>query len=114
MPKVSNDIMAEANKQLQQAKDFKPKLRAIYANEPKVPIYLSPMYRPYFGKNMRVMIQGISIYMPVDGSTHQLPQSFADEVTRRRMCVDAMLTKQGRMSDIQSNYERAPGELSLF
>jgi hypothetical protein len=114
MPRVPTDVMAEANKQLQQAKDFKPKLRAQYDSEPKVSIYLSPMYRPYFGRTMRVMINGISIYMPVDGSTHQVPQTFADEITRRRMCIDAMLTKQHRMSDIQSNYERAPGELSLF
>jgi hypothetical protein len=111
---ADDPIMVQARKQLLQAAAQRPVLRQVYANEPKVSIYLSPMYRPYFGRVMGVTIQGVKIWMPVDGSTHDVPQSFADEITRRRMSVDAQLTKQNRMSDIRGNFENAPGELKLF
>jgi hypothetical protein len=106
--------MDEARKQLQQATDFKTQLRNQYMAEEQVPLYLSPMYRPYFGAIMQVSLNGLTIAFPIDGSTQKVPRSFADEITRRRMAIDAMLTKQHRMVDIKSNYEGAPGELSLF
>lgn len=112
--RATAEVMKEASKQLLQAQGFKEELRKQYTAEEKVPIYLSPMYRPYFGQVMRVMINGVSIYFKVDGSTQLVPETFADEITRRRMAIDSMLTKQNRMSDIQSNQETAPGELTLF
>jgi hypothetical protein len=72
------------------------------------------MYQPYFGKIMQVMINGVSIFFPVDGSTHMVPQSFADEITARRMAIDAMIDKTNRMSNIHENQEDAPGALKLF
>ena len=63
---------------------------------------------------MDVNINGIHIIFPVDGSTQTIPQTFADEIARRRMAIDNMLTKQNRMSDVASNVESAPGELSVF
>jgi hypothetical protein len=114
MARSSAQVMDEARKQLQQATDFKTQLRNEYMQEPSVPLYLSPMYRPYLGNIMQVSLNGILIYFPVDGSTKMVPRSFADEITRRRMAIDAMLTKQHRMTDIKANYEGAPGELSLF
>lgn len=112
--KATAEVMKEASKQLLQAQGFKETLCKQYAKESKVPMYLSPMYRPYFGQVMRVMINGVSIYFKVDGSTQMVPETFADEITRRRMAIDNMLTKQNRMSDVHSNQETAPGELSLF
>ncbi len=114
MAKVSQDVMVESRKALQAAEGARPMLRQIYADEPRVPLYLSPMYRPYFGNVMRVTINGISIYMPVNGTTHSIPQTFADEITRRRMAIDNMLTRQDRMAEVSSNVEGAPGELSIF
>lgn len=106
--------IAASNKALSNSVNVKRQLRDKYAKEEKVPVYLAPMYQPYFGKNMRVMIQGVSVYVPVDGSTHMLPKTFASEVARRRMCIDNILTKQHRMSDVSANGEKAPGELALF
>lgn len=114
MARASQNVMDEARKQLVQATQYKEELRKQYAAEDKVPMYLSPMYRPYFGKIMRVAVNGVCIYMPVDGSTQQVPRTFADEIERRRKSIDSMLTKQNRMSDITANHENAPGELSLF
>lgn len=112
--KATAEVMAEASKQLVQAQGFKEVLRKEYAAEDRVPLYLSPMYRPYFGQVMRVMINGVSIYFKVDGSSQMIPQTFADEITRRRMAIDNTLTKQNRMADIANNNETAPGELTLF
>jgi hypothetical protein len=112
--KTTAAVMDDARKQLQQATDFKSQLLKQYMGEPQVPIYLSPMYRPYFGNIMQVAMNGITIAFPVDGSTRNVPQTFADEITRRRMAIDAQLTKQHRMTDIKSNAEGAPGELALF
>ena len=46
--------------------------------EPKVPMYLSPMYRPYLGNVADITINGVSIFFPVDGNTYEVPRSFAD------------------------------------
>ena len=114
MAKVPNDVMVESRVALQAAEGARPILRKQYADEQKVPMYLSPMYRPYFGNMMDVNINGVHIVFPVDGSTQSVPQTFADEIARRRMAIDNMLTKQNRMSDVASNVEGAPGELSVF
>ncbi len=106
--------MVDANRQLTQAEDRKKELHKLYKAEDKVPMYLSPMYRPYFGNVMRVMINGISIFFKVDGSTQNIPKTFADEVVSRRISVDTMLARRSRMSEIPKNNERTPGELNLF
>ena len=108
MAKVTQDIMAESRKALQQAEGYRNTLRQEYSDETKVDLYLSPMYRPYFSNVMRVTINGVTIFFPVDGTAHKVPRTFADEITRRRMAVDNMLTKQNRMADIAGNVENAP------
>lgn len=85
-----------------------------YKNEEKVPIYLSPMYRAYFGNVMRVMINGISVFFKVDGTSQKVAKTFADEITARRRAVDNLLSKQNKMASVASNYETSPGELGLF
>lgn len=111
---TSAEVMKQANVDLTNAEARRKKLLQVYREEDKVPMYLSPMYRPYFGNVMRVMVNGISIYFKVDGSTQYVPQTFADEITARRMAIDAILTKQHRMANIAANSESAPGELALF
>ena len=51
--------------------------------------YTGPQYAVYFGNVMRVTINGISIAVRVDGSTQKVPQTFADEIHRRRRLVDS-------------------------
>lgn len=110
----SKDVIAENRQVMHNAEQQKQTLRNVYTAEEKVPMYLSPMYRGNFGRVMRVMLNGVSIYFPVDGTTHNIPQSFADEIARRRMAADNMMTKQNRMADISNNAERSPGELNVF
>jgi hypothetical protein len=85
-----------------------------YTAEPKVSRSLSPLYQPYFGRVMQVSVNGITIAFPVDGSSHDIPETFADAIDARRMAIDAMLTKSHRMSQIATNVEHYPGELQMF
>jgi hypothetical protein len=110
----SSTVMQKANTELVTAEARRKQLLKTYREEPKVPMYLSPMYRPYFGNVMTVSMNGISIFFKVDGSIQQVPQTFADEITARRMAIDAILNKQHRMADIANNVEKTPGELALF
>lgn len=103
-----------ARTNLQEADKRRSELTKHYQDQDKVPMYLSPMYRPYFGNVMRVMINGISIYFKVDGSTQLVPQTFADEITARRLAVDATIMKQRKMENVSSNYETAPGDLKIL
>lgn len=111
---VSNDIFKQASQDLIYAQRRKKELHAVYVNEEKVPIYLSPQYRNEFGNVMPVTINGIAIFFKVDGSTQYVPKTFADEITRRRLCVDNKLNRQHRMSNVRENYETSAGEIRLF
>lgn len=110
---AQSDPVQQANRELLNAEARKKQLLQHYRNQEKVPMYLSPMYRPYFGNVMQVSLNGISIFFKVDGSVQKIPKDFADEVTARRMAIDAILTKQSKMADISKNYESSPGELDL-
>lgn len=92
----------------------KKRLVQDYKNEKAVEMYLSPMYANYFGRVMTVMINGVSIYFKVDGTTQKVPRTFADEITARRMNVDKILLRKSQMSDVRSNAETHPGQITLF
>ena len=103
----------QASQQMVSAENARKNLVHIYQNEPKVDMKVSPMYQPYFGKVMQVMLNGISIYFKVDGSVQSVPRSFADELEAGQMAIDAIISKQTKMADIGNNHERSPGELHL-
>ena len=111
---AKKDVVLDANRQLMNAEAHRKTLLKEYTAEEKVPMYLSPMYKPYFGNVMQVMINGISIFFKVDGTTQHIPQTFADEIAARRIAIDEILNKQNRMANIPANSESSPGELNLF
>lgn len=112
---VKVDVIKESALKVNEAENRRKNLTAYYNKEKKVPMYLSPMYQPYFSKIMQVQINGITIAFPVDGTTHLVPQSFADEITARRISIDNIITKQDALSDVQNNLEVGPGEgLRIF
>lgn len=108
-----SEALHEQSMQIAAEARNKAELARHYTSEPKVSMAVSPLYRPYFGNVMKVSINGIAIFMPIDNSRHQIPQTFADEITRRIMAVDAIMKKQDRMSNIADNNETMPGELPL-
>jgi hypothetical protein len=107
-------IMGRANYDMTKADKRRKELYRQYKDEAKVDMYLSSMYRPYFGNVMKVSINGSSIFFKVDGSVQKVPKTFADEITNRRLHIDAIINKQHRMANIVNNIERTPGELRLF
>ena len=108
------EALQEQSKQIASAVREQENLAIRYRNEDKVTVAVSPLYRPYFGNVMKVSINGISIYMPIDNTPHQIPKSFADEIYGRINAVDAIMKKQDRMANISANIESTPGELTLM
>ena len=104
----------KANQTLLQKDHARKKLAEVYKREPKVSVMVAPMYAPYFGKVMHVMVNGISVAVPCDGRPYDIPQTFAGEVLRRINAINDQQSKAKRYSDVNANIEGAPGELALF
>ena len=86
----------------------------VYKNEKKVPVRVAPSYAKYFGRVMRVAINGISVAVRCDGNTVQLPESFAAEVLRRMSEMDKIELRQSKMANVTRNFETSPGQLNFF
>lgn len=113
--KMDFDVIARKGNQTLLQKDHARKaLAEEYRREPKKSVMVAPMYAPYFGKVMHIMINGISIAVPCDGRPYDIPQTFAGEVFRRINAINDQQSKAKRYSDVNSNIEGAPGELALF
>ena len=54
-----------------------------FKKQDTVPVQVSPLYQPYFGKVMTVTINGASIAIPCNGKTYQVPATFAEEIKVR-------------------------------
>lgn len=107
------EALKEQSIQIAKAVRNQENLANKYRSQEKVPVQVSPLYRPYFGNVMKVCINGISIYMPIDNTVHYVPKTFADEIRSRVMAIDDIMKKQDRMSNISANLESTPGELPL-
>lgn len=89
-------------------------LVADYNNEPKRLVVIAPAYRPEFGNNMHVSLNGISMAIPCNGRPYSVAESFAAVVQERlRACNDQMNRKK-QLSDIPGNRESTPGELRFY
>ena len=118
VPNASDmDLSVIAHKQnhtLLQKDHARKALAEQYKREPKKSVMVAPMYAPYFGKVMHIMINGISIAVPCDGRPYDIPETFAGEVFRRINAINDQQSKAKRYSDVSTNIEGAPGELALF
>jgi hypothetical protein len=85
-----------------------------YRNEPLVPVRIAPSYAKYFGHVMRVNINGVIIAVCCDGRSVNIPETFAAEVYRRMTNMDNYELKVSNMSNVQRNFESAPGSLKFF
>ena len=108
--KVERNIEAETRKLDLAQKN----LVNIYKKEKTVPVRVAPSYAKYFGRVMRVAINGISIAVRCDGSTVQLPESFATEVLRRMSEMDKYDLRLNKMAKVERNLESSPGQLNFF
>ena len=88
-------------------------MQEYYRTEEQMEVMLSPMYQNHFGKVMPVCINGITVAIPVDGKVYKVPKTFASEINRRRVAIDASLETAERMADVSNNGEQYPGALNL-
>lgn len=105
---------AESNKAVAEGEKDRKKLAKSMKEQELVPIQVSPLYRPYFGRTMAVTINGASVYIPCDGRTYKVPKVFADEIRVRISNQDELFAKKRRLSDVTNNIESSPGELRIF
>lgn len=92
----------------------KTTLKERYLKQEKVPVTISPMYEPYFGKVMEIQINGHYVSVPCDGKPHMLPKTFASEAFARINAVDEEQRRADRMADVTNNREVVQGELQLI
>ena len=108
------EITASSNKAVAEGEKERKMLAHSMKQQEKVPVSISPLYRPYFGRTMPVTINGTSVYVPCDGKTYLVPKMFADEIKVRISNQDELFAKKRRLSDVSKNFEASPGELRIF
>lgn len=89
-------------------------LAARYKNEEFVPVNLAPHYQPHFGKSMYVSVNGIAAWIPLDGQTYFVPQTFADAIAQKRKQADLHELRLGALSDVTRNFEQNAGDIKFF
>ena len=84
-----------------------------YGKEKKVPVTISPSYRPHFGSNAMISVNGISVYVPCDGRAYSINATHAAELFETISRIDLQLTRQQGMSNVGMNIESSPGSLKF-
>ena len=104
----------ELSKQVNALEETRKNVAVTYKNEKKVAVQGSPMYRPYFGNNMPIIINGVAIYVPLDGQQYEIPESFAAVFLDRISRVDEQIRVRKQMASVSENSESYAGEKSLI
>jgi hypothetical protein len=107
-------VTAASNKAVADGEKTRKAFAKSLKDQEYVPIQVSPLYRPYFGRVMTVTINGASIAIPCDGKTYKVPATFAEEIKIRIYRQDQLFAKKRRLSDVANNVESSPGELRIF
>lgn len=84
-----------------------------YRSLPRMDVQISPMYQPYFGRNCTVMINGITVSVPCDGTRYKVPSNYAAEIQRRIEEVDKRLLREKQMAN-NNVFEHSPGDIDIF
>lgn len=103
-----------ATRQLQEADNRKNQNRKELLTSPRVEVSISPMYKPYFGEKMACGLNGLFIYVPLDGMRYSIAEPYAAMVAERIRKVDDQIARSKRMADIPRNFEKNPGSLELI
>ena len=104
----------ELSKMVNALEETRKSVAVTYKNEKKVAVQGSPMYRPYFGNNMPIIINGVAIYVPLDGQLYEIPESFAAVFLDRISRVDEQIRVRKQMASVSENSESYAGEKSLI
>lgn len=110
----TNALNAKLNKQVQELELSKKTVAAAYKDEAKAVVQGSPMYRPFFGNTMSIVINGVSVYVPLDGQQYSIPETFAAVFHERIAMVDEQERIRRGMANVQQNSETYAGEKGLI
>ena len=99
---------------VKKAENFRKTLAEQFKDCDKVAVIGSPMYRPWFGETMLISINGVEIYLPLDGQKYEIPEPFAFEFYDRIARVDEDIAMRNRLADVQNNVETYVGEKDLI
>ena len=104
----------QSNQKVQALEMKRANLAVRYKEEKKVTVTGSPFYRPYFGNNMPIILNGIAIHVPLDGQQYEIPDSFAAVFHERIKKVDAQRQIEQRLGNVTENLESYAGEKNLI
>lgn len=118
MAQAANTNSAALNAKLdREVNNLQSRRRALaerYRKEKKVDVTISPMYRPYFGVTMPVQVNGVAVFIPIDGQQYKIPETFAAVVKERISRIDEQIRVRESMANVQANVERYAGERGLL
>lgn len=106
-------VEANANRRIQVKETQRRSLVKKYLSEKKIPVTISPLYAPYLGKVVPVLVNGIRVDIPADGRTYQINSTHASEVIAKIRRINEMLARQKKAGDVSNNVERNIGELKF-
>lgn len=112
--KSGTKAVVNNNQQVRALESKRLSLAERYKREPKVAVAGSPFYRPYFGNNMPIILNGIAIHVPMNGQQYNIPESFAAEFNGRIKRIDAQRQVEQRLGNISANLESYAGEKDLI
>lgn len=106
-------VEANANRRIQVKENQRRSLVKVYLSEKKIPVTISPLYAPYLGRVVPVLVNGIRVDIPADGRTYQINSTHASEVIAKIRRIDDLLARQKKAGDVTNNVERNIGELKF-
>jgi len=107
-------LNAKLNQKVQELEANKKTVAAAYQQEAKAVVQGSPMYRPFFGNMMPIIINGVAVYVPLDGQQYSIPETFASVFHERIAMVDEQERIRRGMANVQQNSETYAGEKGLI
>ena len=109
--KATQNVNADLAAAVQNAQSRKRALAEYYKNGKQVVVQGSPFYKPYFGNNMPIQLNGIMVYVPLDGQPHKIPEDFANIFEERIKRIDMQNERFGIMgANIEESFA---GEFEL-
>lgn len=96
------------------AEQTRRQLGKLYKDEKRVTVQGAPFYRPFFGNNMPISINGVLICVPLDGQAYDIPETFAALFQERIFKVNEQERVRKSLSNVRNNLESFAGEKDLI
>lgn len=84
-----------------------------YEQEEKILVSISPSYRPHLGKTAHASLNGISVYVPVDGRPYRVNKSHAALILSSIRKYDDQMLRGEKLGKINQNVEQRPGDIKF-